>query len=189
MCVARHQAAGWHTVECDGLDAGEVGRAIDEAIADPRPSLIRCKTIIGYGAPHKQGTAATHGAALGADEVAAARKELGLGPPAFAVPDDVLDRLARGRQARRRSSMREWNDRLEASGSKDEFLARIERQGRRCLAQALSRQAARRSADGRDAQGVGNGAGGDQRRDPRDHRRLGRPDRLEQHQDQGPSSR
>ena len=79
--VARHQAAQWHTSECDGLDADDVSRAIEEAIADPRPSLIRCRTIIGYGAPNKQGTAATHGAALGKDEVEAARVELGLEPP------------------------------------------------------------------------------------------------------------
>src|SRR6478735_5634798 len=88
--VARHQAAGWHTASCDGLNADAVSRAIEEAMADPRPSLIRCKTIIGYGAPNKQGTAATHGSALGADEVAAARKELGLEDKDFYVPDDVL---------------------------------------------------------------------------------------------------
>ena len=72
--IARHQAAKWHTCECDGLDAADVSRAIEEALADPRPSLIRCKTIIGFGAPNKQGTAATHGAALGKDEVEAARE-------------------------------------------------------------------------------------------------------------------
>src|SRR6476660_2119635 len=88
--IARHQAAQWHTCECDGLDAGAVSRAIQEATADPRPSLIRCRTIIGFGAPNKQGTAATHGAALGKLEVAAARVELGLESEAFAVPDDVL---------------------------------------------------------------------------------------------------
>src|SRR5207237_1919019 len=68
--VARHQAAGWHTGACNGLDSGQVSRAIDEALADPRPSLIRCKTIIGFGAPNKQGTAATPGAALGKDDAA-----------------------------------------------------------------------------------------------------------------------
>ena len=78
--VARHKAAQWHTSECDGLNADDVSRAIEEALADPRPSLIRCRTIIGYGAPNKQGTAATHGAALGKDEVEAARQELGLEP-------------------------------------------------------------------------------------------------------------
>ena len=98
--VARHQACGWHTVECDGLDADDVSRAIDEAIGDPRPSLIRCKTIIGFGAPNKQGTAATHGAALGKDEVAAARVELGWDLPPFEIPDDVLTAWRTAGQAR-----------------------------------------------------------------------------------------
>ena len=81
--MARHAAMGWHTVECDGMDSGKVSKAIEEAIADARPSLIRCKTIIGYGAPNKQGTASTHGSPLGADELAAARQELGWDLPPF----------------------------------------------------------------------------------------------------------
>ncbi|WP_028970507.1 transketolase [Sphingomonas sp. URHD0057] len=122
--VARHQAAGWQTVECDGLDAGKVSKAIEKAVADERPSLIRCRTIIGYGAPHKQGTAATHGAALGKDEVEAARKELGLEDRDFAVSDDVLGSWrASGRNGA--APHAEWQQRLEASGKKDEFLARI----------------------------------------------------------------
>ena len=122
--LARHQAAKWHTCECDGLDADDVSRAIDEAVADPRPSLIRCKTIIGYGAPHKQGTAATHGAALGKDEVEAARKELGIEDKEFTVPDDVLTAW---RTAGKRGAVEHalWNERLNQSGRKDDFLARI----------------------------------------------------------------
>ncbi|MEO8455756.1 MAG: transketolase [Sphingomicrobium sp.] len=122
--VARHQAAGWHTLECDGLDAGKVSKAIEAAIAEERPSLIRCRTIIGYGAPNKQGTAATHGAALGADEVAAARIELGWDRPPFEIPDDVLStwRECGQRGAEQRAA---WLKRLEASGKSDEFRARI----------------------------------------------------------------
>jgi transketolase len=122
--VARHQAAQWHTCECDGLNADDVDRAIKEALADPRPSLIRCRTIIGYGAPNKQGTAATHGAALGRDEVEAARKELGLDDEAFSVPDDVLTAW---RTAGKRGSIEHalWRERLEGDDRKDEFLARI----------------------------------------------------------------
>lgn len=122
--MARHEAMGWHTLECDGLDAGTVAAAIEKAKADMRPSLIRCKTIIGYGAPNKQGTAATHGAALGKDEVEAARKELGLSPQEFTVPDDVLEawRSAGGRGAAERQG---WEDRLRASGKRDDFLARV----------------------------------------------------------------
>jgi transketolase len=122
--VARHQAAQWHTCECDGLDASDVDRAINEALADPRPSLIRCRTIIGFGAPNKQGTAATHGAALGKDEVEAARAELGLEPHEFTVPDDVLTAW---RAAGKRGAIEHalWKDRLEQSGRKEEFVVRL----------------------------------------------------------------
>ena len=104
--MARYDAMGWHTVECDGMDSAKVSKAIDEAVADARPSLIRCKTIIGYGAPNKQGTAATHGSPLGADEVAAARKELGLGLAAVRNSRRCRQGLARGRGARRQGPRR-----------------------------------------------------------------------------------
>jgi len=122
--LARHAACGWHTSECDGLDSDDVSRALDEAKADPRPSLIRCRTIIGFGAPNKQGTAATHGAALGREEVAAARTELGLEPAEFAIPDDVLGEW---REAGRKGGSRHeaWKQRLAASGRRDEFIARL----------------------------------------------------------------
>ena len=122
--VARHQAARWHTTECDGLNADDIDRAIKEALADARPSLIRCRTIIGYGAPNKQGTAATHGAALGKDEVEAARVELGLEPTEFTVPDDVLTAW---RAAGKRGGIEHalWKGRLEGSRRKEEFLHRV----------------------------------------------------------------
>jgi transketolase len=123
--LERYRAGHWHTCECDGLDADDVSRAIDEAIADPRPSLIRCKTIIGFGAPTKQGTAATHGSALGHDEVEAARKELGLEDKDFFVPEDALDAW---RNAGKRGSAAnaEWRGRLDRNPRKDEFLARLD---------------------------------------------------------------
>jgi transketolase len=123
--IARHQAAQWHTCECDGLDSADVSRAIEEALADPRPSLIRCKTVIGFGAPNKQGTAATHGSALGADEVAAAKQGLGLDSAPFTVPDDVLTAW---RTAGKRGAVEHalWKERLEESGRKVEFQSRIE---------------------------------------------------------------
>ena len=122
--IARHQAAQWHTCECDGLDSSDVSRAIEEALADPRPSLVRCRTIIGFGAPNKQGTAATHGAALGKEEVAAARAGLGLESTEFTVPDDVLTAW---RAAGKRGSVEHalWKERLEQSGRKVEFETRI----------------------------------------------------------------
>ncbi len=122
--MARYAASAWHTVECDGLDSGKVSKAIEAALADARPSLIRCKTIIGYGAPNKQGTEATHGAPLGADEVAAARKELGWDSPPFEIPGDVLGAW---REFGKRGIVehREWDARLAESGKREEFEARL----------------------------------------------------------------
>jgi transketolase len=88
---ARFAAYGWHVVPgVDGLDGQAVENAVTAARAETaRPSLICCKTIIGYGAPHRQGTAEAHGEALGADEVAAARKQLGWNYPPFVVPEEI----------------------------------------------------------------------------------------------------
>jgi transketolase len=87
----RFEAYGWQVIDdVDGHDADAVAAAIDRAIAETeRPSLICCKTIIGFGAPNKQGTAATHGAPLGDEEIAAARRELGWEPAPFEVPADI----------------------------------------------------------------------------------------------------
>ena len=87
----RFEAYGWHVVpNVDGHNPEAIDAAIKAAIAvTDRPTLICCKTIIGFGAPNKQGTEATHGAALGADEVAAARKFMGWTSEPFVIPDDV----------------------------------------------------------------------------------------------------
>jgi transketolase len=89
--VKRFEAYGWHVIDgVDGHDSAAIAAAIDAAVAETeRPSLILCKTIIGYGAPNKQGSESTHGAPLGADEVAAARKELGWDSPPFEIPADI----------------------------------------------------------------------------------------------------
>jgi transketolase len=88
---ARFEAYGWQVVDnVDGHDGAEITAAIEEALADEdRPTLICCKTIIGFGAPNKQGTAATHGAPLGDEEIAAARKTLGWDSPPFEIPDEI----------------------------------------------------------------------------------------------------
>jgi transketolase len=87
----RFEAYGWHVVrEIDGHNPAAVQAAITEALAQKeRPTLICCRTIIGFGAPNKQGTEATHGAALGAEEVAAARRELNWPSEPFVIPDDI----------------------------------------------------------------------------------------------------
>ncbi len=97
----RFEAYGWHVVPAvDGHDSAAIAAAIDLASADTeRPSLICCKTVIGFGAPNKQGTAATHGAPLGDDEIAAARSELGWNAAPFEIPPEIAaawDGHARG---------------------------------------------------------------------------------------------
>ncbi len=89
--LARFAAAGWEVTRVDGHDPDAVERALTQAQASDRPSLIACKTIIGYGAPGKQGTADTHGAPLGAEEIDAARSALSWPHPPFEIPEPVLD--------------------------------------------------------------------------------------------------
>jgi len=117
---ARYAATGWHVESCDGHDPADIRRAIDVAIADGRPSLIACRTLIGFGAPNKQGTAATHGSPLGADEIAAARANLGWTAEPFVIPADIAEAW-QGFGARGRTLHAEWNDRLATNGNKKEF--------------------------------------------------------------------
>lgn len=107
--AARFEAYGWHVIEnVDGHDGAEITAAIEEALADEaRPTLICCKTIIGFGAPNKQGTAATHGAPLGDDEVAAARKTLGWDSPPFEIPAEIA--AAWNSHERGAADEAEWN--------------------------------------------------------------------------------
>jgi transketolase len=88
--LARFAASGWDVGSADGHDPDAIDRAIAAAKKTGRPSLIACRTVIGFGAPNKQGTSATHGAPLGDDEIAAARKQLGWPHPPFEVPETIL---------------------------------------------------------------------------------------------------
>ncbi len=86
----RFEASGWNTIKVDGHDMDAISAAITQAKQSDRPTLIACKTVIGFGAPNKQGTSATHGAPLGDEEIALTRKELGWDHPPFEIPEDVL---------------------------------------------------------------------------------------------------
>ena len=88
---ARFEASGWNTIKVDGHDMDAVSAAITEAKQSDRPTLIACKTVIGFGAPNKQGTSATHGAPLGDDEIALTREALGWTAAPFEIPEDVLN--------------------------------------------------------------------------------------------------
>ncbi|HBC3975148.1 transketolase [Vibrio parahaemolyticus] len=86
----RFEAYGWHVIPAvDGHDADAINAAIEAAKADPRPTLICTKTIIGFGSPNKSGSHDCHGAPLGAEEIAATRKELGWEYGPFEIPQEV----------------------------------------------------------------------------------------------------
>jgi transketolase len=88
--LARFEAAGWDVSYVDGHDPAAISEAIAAAKQSEKPSLIACRTVIGFGAPNKQGTAATHGAPLGEDEIALAREQLNWSSPPFEVPAELL---------------------------------------------------------------------------------------------------
>src|SRR6266700_289878 len=99
--VKRFEAAGWAATRIDGHDPQAIAVAIEKAKASDRPSMIACRTTIGFGAPTKAGTEKCHGSALGADEIAGARAKLGWASPPFEIPNDIRDawRAAAGRSA------------------------------------------------------------------------------------------
>ena len=114
--LARFKAYGWDIAQVDGHDPEAVDAAIAAAKSSPAPSLIACRTTIGFGAPTKAGTAATHGAPLGAEEIAGAREALGWPHPPFAVPDEILNpwRQAGARGAAGRGDCRRRLEALDA---------------------------------------------------------------------------
>ncbi len=111
--LARFEAAGWDVAYVDGHDSAAIGTAIARARKTNRPSLIACKTIIGYGAPTKQGTAATHGAPLGDEEIWHAREVLDWPHPPFEIPDEILARW-RATAARGAARRQAWQARVDA---------------------------------------------------------------------------
>jgi transketolase len=124
--VKRFEAAGWSATRIDGHDPAAIAAAIEAAKKSDRPSLIACRTIIGFGAPTKGGTEKSHGSALGADEIAAAREKLGWSAPAFEIPAAIRERwLAAG--ARGGPARLAWEARAAALGAEQraEFERRV----------------------------------------------------------------
>jgi transketolase len=121
---ARYRASGWHVESCDGHDFADIERAIAAAVADGRPSLIACRTVIGKGAPNKAGSHSVHGSPLGADEIAATRESLGWTAPAFEIPADVLGDW-RSLGAKGAGARAEWEKRLAGNAQDAEFSRRM----------------------------------------------------------------
>ena len=116
--LKRFEASGWETTRVDGHDPEAIASAIDAAKGSDRPSLIACATTIGYGAPNKQGTASTHGAPLGDEEIVAARGELGWPHDPFHVPEEILEAW-RAVGARGAAAREAWAKRCETGQVKD----------------------------------------------------------------------
>ncbi|KPK59768.1 MAG: transketolase [Gammaproteobacteria bacterium SG8_31] len=120
----RFEAYGWHVVrDVDGHDVEAVGKAIEAAREEAqRPTIICCKTVIGWGSPNKQGSESTHGAALGEEEVQATRDNIGWPYPPFEIPDAIRA----GWDAKERGRQREdaWHIQMESYASEYPELAR-----------------------------------------------------------------
>ena len=89
--ILRFKASNWHTIECNGHSSKEIESAIKESISDPRPSLIACKTKIGFGSPNKEGKSSSHGAPMGEEEINLIRKKLGWNNEPFDIPEKILN--------------------------------------------------------------------------------------------------
>jgi transketolase len=109
--VKRFEAAGWNASRIDGHDPEAIATAIANAKNSDRPTMIACRTTIGFGAPTKAGTAGSHGSPLGADEIKGAREKLGWTSPAFEVPADILQSWRAAGQ-RSKSARKAWEERL-----------------------------------------------------------------------------
>ena len=119
--IARFHAVGWNTIEINGHDYDEIAEAIEKAQKSDKPTLIDCKTTIGFGAPNKQGTSKVHGAPLGAEELALMKEKLGWSAEPFEIPAEIM---ASWRAAGQKSAIKYQNWRHKAVNNK-EFSAYI----------------------------------------------------------------
>lgn len=137
---ARFEASGWHCLAVDGHDMAAVSAAVAAARTSDRPSMIACRTLIGYGAPTKQGTNGVHGSPLGPAELAAAKEALDWPYGDFCVPEDVRADW-RGAAERGRMARAGWDRRLAEAdaGTRDAFTAALSTDPRPAVADALAR--------------------------------------------------
>src|SRR5215813_5815017 len=136
--VKRFKSAGWAAELIDGQDQQAIAAAITRAQKSSKPSLIACKTTIGYGAPNKAGTAKAHGEALGADELKAAKDKLGIAQDAFSVPEDVL-KAWREAGSRGAAANKEWQEAFATLSNRkqNEFQRRMRHERPAALAKAM----------------------------------------------------
>jgi len=136
--VKRFKSAGWAAELIDGHDPKAIAAAITRAQKSNKPTMIACKTTIGYGAPHKAGTAKAHGEALGAEELKGAKEKLGISLEPFSVPDDVL-KAWRAAGARGTAARKEWQEAFATLSNRkqSEFERRMRHERPAALAKAM----------------------------------------------------
>ena len=120
--LKRFEAAGWAVSRVDGHDHAAIDAALQAARSSDKPVLIACRTTIGFGAPTKAGTAGSHGAPLGDEEIAGTRAALGWDSAPFEIPADIRDAWAATGSA---DAHQAWQDRLAGSDKADDFVAQI----------------------------------------------------------------
>ena len=138
----RFEAYGWHVVaDVDGHDGDAIKAAIELARQETdKPTLVCCKTVIGFGAPNKQGKEESHGAPLGADEIEAARKQLGWSHPPFEIPDDI--RQPWDARTRGASAQQQWQAQFDSYRAEyPELAAELERRLARRLPESFAAEA------------------------------------------------
>jgi transketolase len=120
--VKRFEAAGWTASRVDGHDPAAISAALEKAQSADRPTMIACKTVIGFGAPTKAGKSSAHGSPLGADELKGAREKLGWTAAPFEVPADILGAWRKAGE-RSKSAHADWTKRFAAldAGKRAEF--------------------------------------------------------------------
>jgi transketolase len=124
--VARFKASNWDASRIDGHDPAAIEQAIEAARKSDRPTMIACRTTIGFGAPHKAGTADAHGSPLGAEEIKGAREKLGWNYPPFEIPADILGEWRKA-SARGADTRKKWKERVNAlpADKRAEFERRV----------------------------------------------------------------
>ena len=123
--ISRFKAAGWHTQSIDGHNYLEIETAIANAKKSKKPSLIACKTKIGFGAPNLAGTSKTHGAPLGSKEIVATRKALGWQHKPFEIPKEILSDWKQTTE-RAKILSDNWEKNLQQNPKKNRFLSYID---------------------------------------------------------------
>ena len=125
--VKRFEASNWNACRVDGHDAKAIAAALEKAQTSDKPTLIACKTTIGFGAPTKAGKSSSHGSPLGADEIKGARAALGWSYPPFEVPNEILSAWREAGE-RSKAAHADWDKKLAALGSdkRAEFTRRMQ---------------------------------------------------------------